>query len=81
MLSAGEAQGLLSKDGEVIFILEHQLIPLPVPLLDPLEQLFHISSAAGATPSTIWAEAQTSIPARNAGEAEGEKRASLAQRC
>lgn len=57
----------------MIFILEHQLIPLPVPLLDPLEQIFHISCAAGATPSTIWADAQTHVPAHNAWEAEGEK--------
>lgn len=56
----------------MIFILEHQLIPLPVPLLDPLEQIFHISCAAGATPRTM-AEAQTYIPAHDAWEAEGEK--------
>lgn len=53
----------------MIFILEHQLILLTVPLLDYLEQIFHIPCAAGATPSMIWAEAQT----YSGWEAEGEK--------
>lgn len=39
-------------------MLEHQLILLRSPLLDPSEQIFLISCAAGATPSTIWAEVQ-----------------------
>lgn len=43
----------------MIFILEHQLILLRSPLLDPSEQIFHVSCAAGATPSVIWAETQT----------------------
>lgn len=57
----------------MIFILEHQLILLTVPRLDPLEQIFHISCAAGATPSMIWAEAQIYIPAHSGWKAEGEK--------
>lgn len=57
----------------MIFILEHQLILLRSPLLDPSEQTFHVSCAAGTTPSTIWAEAQTYIPAHTAWKAEGEE--------
>lgn len=57
----------------MIFILEHQLILLRSPLLDPSEQIFHASCAAGATPSTIWAKTQTYIPAHNGQKAGREK--------
>lgn len=73
LLRVGEAQRLLSRDGEMAFILEHQLILLRSPLLDPSEQIFHISCAAGATPCTIWAEAQTHTPGCYKGKAKGEK--------
>lgn len=36
-------------------------------------QIFHVSCAAGTTPSTIWAEAQTYTPAHSGWKAEGEK--------
>lgn len=73
LLRAGDTRWLFSKDGEPIFILEHQLILLRWPLLDPSEQILHVSCTAGATPSVIWADTQTYIPAHNGQKAEGEK--------
>lgn len=72
-LRAEQAQWIFRRGGDMVFILEHQLILFRSALLDLAEQMFHVSCAAGATPSTIWAEAQTYIPAHSGWKAQGEK--------